>query len=226
MQCTSKTFWSISPKSHPWGKGSSAQAQSDILLEASQPAAIGKPTNCLTQNPKSDPQGSVRLTFFEMVSQPAAIGQPPSHLKSCQPDPKWDLVGCLSFTSIHRWHFVQYPAIQLQLASQPAIWSNVNLTLSLIWQNVNLTWPKFSSHRLHLTKCQPDSRSHPWRYIWPHVNLNLHLIWPNVNLTWPIVSSLGVPSDQMSIWHYISSDKMSTWPDPKSHLTGSPPDQM
>ena len=77
----------------------------------------------------------------------------------------------------------------------------------------------------HLTKCQPDPRSHPWRYIWPHVNLTPHLIWPNVNLTWPIVSSLGVPSDQMfqpsTISHLtkcqpdltqISSHRDSIWP--------------
>ena len=71
------------------------------------------------------------------------------------------------------------PASQMQLASQPAIWQNVNLILSLylggtsdqpnIWPNVNLTqslimkgyiWPNVILTQ-SLNKCQPDPKPHP-----------------------------------------------------------------
>ena len=105
-----------------------------VRWPVSQPTATGQPTRHLKKcqpNPKSDHHGSVRLTFCEMASlptsHPAAIGQPTRHLTKCQPNPKADL------WSGHLYH--QYTSDILsdgQLAGQPAIWQNVNLTQSQI----------------------------------------------------------------------------------------------
>ena len=81
--------------------------------------------------------------------------------------------------------------------------------------------PSFTSiHKWHLSDGQVASQlqlpSQP--AIWPNVNLILHLHLTKCQ-SGP-TSHLGGTSDHMSTWPYIFIWKISTWPDPKSHLGG------
>ena len=151
---------------------------------ASQPAAIGQTTGHLTKcqpNPKSDPGGRAQWNHFwgficlgsgwHFVS-----GQWASQLQLSSQPAIWQnvnltlsqiLVGCPSFTSIHKWHFVRWPASQLQLASQPAIWQNVNLTWSQIhWGGFNeITSGWVHLPRVRLAFCEMASQ--PASCDWP-----------------------------------------------------------
>ena len=107
-------------------------------------------------------------------------------------------------------------ASQLQLASQPAIWQNVNLIQSqmvregqvdILWDGQSANQPvsqfQFASH---LTKCQPDSQSYlcVWRVIWPSQ------ISPNVNLTQSLMLG-GGKFDQISTWLKVWPNVYLTW---------------
>ena len=148
----------------------------------------------MSNGPKSPFYGGVylamvRLTFCEMaVSQPAAIGQPISHLTKCQTNPNSDpRVRQADILWDHQSS--KQPASQLQLASQPAIWQAVNLSLSQILGGVHLFTSIHKWHFVrcptsqpgavgqptsHLTKCQPDPQSY-WGFIWLNVNLTQSL---------------------------------------------------
>ena len=68
----------------------------------------------------------------------------------------------------------------------PTVWSNVNLTWSLILRGGRYIWPKVSLTWRSDKKCQPGPSLISGGYIWPKVSLTLRCD-KNVNLTWNLI---------------------------------------
>ena len=102
------------------------------------------------------------------------------------------------------------PASKLQLASQQAIWQNVNLTLSqisgvsILYINTQVTFCQMASQPANCNwpvnqssdKMQPNQKLDPWG------GSGWHLV------RWPV----SQPASQMQLAANKPSDKMSTWP--------------